>query len=148
MCFRIDNTYPDCLMAHKDIVCYKVFIDKDIKEDFFFSEFFKHLYVLNKEQRRALKIDGGDCLEVLNNRFIDKGFHSFSSIKKAINYASVMEKSYGQKCYVVKCEIPKGSAYYYSKMHSEYVSSGIVLRHKYSYISVQMFKHLYMNTIY
>jgi len=50
---------------------------------------------------------------------IGQGFHSYAHMPSA--------KGLESNCIIIKCLIPKGSNYYYSKEHDEYVSDKIML---------------------
>lgn len=129
MCFFIDKYNPDELIAEKNIKCYKtVRISiasyeralrnkkkatwKDLGNRFT-SLVRGFRYRLSILYYTGFKIDK-------TNQFIDNGFHSFINKTSAIREVGRFPRRI-----VIKCIIPKGSAYYINPRSGEYVSNRI-----------------------
>ena len=131
MCFYVDSKYPNKQIAKRDIICYKV-LWNDYKSAFHFK-----LYKLNK----LYKVRIEKPYFCNDTYLIDRGFHSYSSLKKAVrervytvnlaDYSSGYSKKFALKEFViVKCMIPKDSKYYYNSKEKEYVSNQIVIKER------------------
>jgi hypothetical protein len=133
MCFYVRNTKKEATLyeALEDIVCYKI-LRKDLSSPYLYYE-----YTLNKEVKVKLKIprhinEDGDLQFKLYNKYpdnctitrINKGLHSYSSLKRARENANGFMFS---KYYVFKCIIPKGALFYRDDINKEYVSDKLII---------------------
>ena len=112
MCFV--NTTGKIRIATKDITCYKT-LENDMC-----SVFWSHEYKIDDIQDtvrlNAILING--------TYYVEKGYHSYKEENEARLRCIAIKK--GRKA--VKCIIPKGSKYLYSKRKKEYVSSNIIAK--------------------
>jgi len=114
MCFVIHKDHPKAKVAEKDIRAFKRLLwDEQSKALLTPVKFFK--YKPNKLYKSSFTYSG------FTNNHINKGRHSYSSLKKA-KLLSLWSSS------KVICEfiIPKGSEYYYNPKLEEYVSNKIM----------------------
>lgn len=130
MCFYIDSKYPDKQIAKRDITCYKVLWNS------YRSAFRFKLYELDELYK--VRIEKPYFLSGIYT--IDRGFHSYSNLKQAVqervhivkltNCSSCYNKFALQEFAIVKCIIPKDSEYYYNSERREYVSNQIIIKEK------------------
>jgi len=123
MCFHIDPKYPEKKIAKRDIPCYKVLqVQKFFEEERYASPYKLFFYKLGKQEFTEIG-------KVMEYDYINEGFHSYSTKKKAGRIRFCMNSS------IFKAIIPKGSEYYYSSKRKEYVSNSIVIKEKLYYFT-------------
>lgn len=145
MCFYVQVSRPDPLVAKKDIICYKygiVCLDFE-EEEVFRSRFQGYYYRFGKETERVpLRKQYGFFPWDLE---ITRGYHSYSN-KKTARYDATLCRQEITKVNqfrqdrgtgpsedpstikVVQCIIPKGTTYYYNSKAHEYVSEQIIIQ--------------------
>ena len=102
------TTQSKSLIAKKDITCYKV-VHLHENETLFRSEFRFFEYKIGRTYRLRIGVKQW----VPNNCYLHSGFHSFATLKNALEY--------GGKCMVLlKCVIPKGARYYVGDFRQGY----------------------------
>ena len=120
MCFVIDRSSPEPLIADSDIVCYKegTLMHIDDGRPVFVSLFQGYIYRFQERQPElTLRPDRK------GSRYISKGYHSYHPRNSIL-------QSFTHECssrVLVKCIIPKGSMYYYTPYYQEYVSSCLIV---------------------
>lgn len=116
---HIDPVYPDKLKAQEDLPCYKILI---IKSNLLYVDLYNtYLFDVTKPQ---FKIKGSIKIKNFPNsprEYAENGFVSFSTLEKAQSALSRFTGNYK----IGKFVIPKNSAYYYSEIGSEYISSDL-----------------------
>ena len=144
MCFHVQNSRPDPLIAKKDIICYKYgTVGPDFGgEEVFRSRYQNHYYRFGKETERVPVRKR--CGLFPRDMYITIGYHSYSNKKTArrhVNFCRQQIIRVNQSrqdlglvpsedplpIKVVKCIIPKGVMYYYNSKTHEYVSEQIIV---------------------
>lgn len=127
--------------ATEDITCYKLFTSDSIvwkKRKFQFSKkiieklisaCMEYTYIPYKENPKV----NLTCLHehdwIWDNIYhwnIEEGYHSYETLDRAKKDTTFCNKD---RCFIVKCIIPKGSEYYVNEDH-EIVSSNIIVTDK------------------
>jgi hypothetical protein len=118
MCFYVTEENPNERTANRDITCYKAVnkirryrVKRFVAEFMYFIYHAGRTYKLSKPLRVTRGWGG--------LRKIAKGFHSYTSIEEIKSLVA------GADISIVKCIIPKGSKYYWSRSEKEYVSDTI-----------------------
>ena len=144
MCFYIQDSRPNPLVAKKDIICYKYgTVGPDFKgEEVFYSRYQNYCYRFGEETKRVL------VLRVKRDSvpYITVGYHSYSNKKTARHHVTSCRRhitrvnQYRQErlgmgpsedpltIKVVECIIPKGTRYCYNSEYHEYVSEQIIIQ--------------------
>lgn len=120
MCFIIDRSSPNPLIADRDITCYKEGILKrrDDPEQVFVSPIQGYIYRFQELQPEVKlgPIQKGSI-------YIYEGYHSYHPCHTILqSFTSGVDLRV-----LAKCIIPKGSTYYYNPWYLEYVSNRIVV---------------------
>lgn len=133
MCWTSYNT-PVKQIADENILCYKVFHKTDIiwrvekTSDLTFEAKIKEIKSLYKQYKYVPyninpKIDIiYKWSDIENTWYIEEGYHSFASVKKATEYSN-------DDFFIIECIIPKDSVFYVNSL-SEIVSSNIIVTDK------------------
>ncbi len=111
MCFKIDPNHPKVKIAENDIVCYKIFLDKQNKE------FFTTIYKGAKLKKKSIF---NDVYAIVPNDFdeIFYGIHSYVRPAKCIlRYDNEKTWNKWADSIQVKCIIPKGAKYYLNEVY-------------------------------
>jgi hypothetical protein len=139
MCFIIHERHPTAKIAKKDITCYK-FLTSDLEPPVFGASIRRNVvihfkYLLNKLNDRVVLQEhhckyydvsrGCPCLE----RVINRGYHSYSSIRQVKKERYLFESKFHSGYYLtlVSCIIPKGEVYFFNPINHQYVSSNIII---------------------
>jgi len=117
MCFTVHEKHRKVKIAKQGITCWKVFTDRWQKNIVPYDQGFKSEYLDFKYN--FYKLYTGK-LDLPDGREINEGFHSYSTIDKALSVKS-RNQSY------VECFIPIGAKYYYNPRTREYVSDSIYI---------------------
>lgn len=144
MCFYIQDSRPDPLVAEKDIVCYKYgTVHPDFEgEEVFCSRYQNYHYRFGKENERVPVTVRRSSIPFPS--YINVGYHSYSCKETAqvsatrcqqrITDINQHQESRGfgpvedpLAVKVVKCIIPEGTVYYYNSDNQEYVSEQIII---------------------
>jgi hypothetical protein len=106
MCFTIDPLNREAKIAERNINCWKrVYIRRTGDCT---SSVCGFLYTQDVLPSRV-------NIQVLNNRFVEDGYHSFTTRRKAL------KRGWGDGGDIVRFVIPKGTRYFVDKAGQEYV---------------------------
>lgn len=143
MCFIIHEKHPTAKIAKKDITCYK-FLTSDLEPPYFGASIIRNeqrnvvvhfKYLLNKlNDRVVLQEHHSKCYDISRGlpyleRVINRGYHSYSSIRQVKKERYLFETKYhsGHYLTLVSCTIPKGEVYLFNPISHQYVSSNIII---------------------
>lgn len=128
MCLEIKS--PNCLIAEKDIICYKVLL-KYKSDQMYHSPYWDFIWDFNTKYEQQFSLEYNRRYSIF---YVEKGFHTIQCSSDAKCF---IDKIYIDNCFktlierfvVVKCTIPKGSKYYKGR-HSDldcYASNQLII---------------------
>lgn len=135
MCFYIHKTNPEKKIAKKDLVSYKILRYYKEHKEYYSTHQHGHQYMVGGHLPTVelgygvYGQDGKDSVYVHRKAglrtgdIIEQGYHSFSSIDRALFELRDTNKSVSFR--ICKFIIPKDSEYYYNPEDGEYVSTAI-----------------------
>ena len=106
MCLAITDKIKDRKVATKDIICYIV----ANKSDNMLITYFNDTKITIK-MKSAITFEYKQISEKLSSLSVQKGLHSFTTKKGAINFVNQ------EHALILKCIIPKGAVYYKGDFH-------------------------------
>jgi len=123
MCFYIKTPKQ---IAKSDIIVYKV-LRRDGRS--LFERFF---YVINRVYTTKFTYEGlmynkDYPWPHISRDIINKGFHSYSTLRMASSCFNLVERDYGPNGRMYTCIIPKGAEYYHNDEMQEMVSNKIII---------------------